>query len=339
MHTRNGQRLNTEASDHPAMKWILAVLLVWTAASMAWGERLPARGIPASGTYKQIMKIRAGPFRRSYLVHVPDGYNGTQDLPLLIVLHGAFSTAGKLEKQSGFSLLADQQGFLVVYPNGMGLFGLLRHWNSGHCCGKARKKGIDDVAFVSTVIQEVSQRLRVDKSRIYVVGHSNGGMMAYRFAAERANLVAGIAAVSATIGGRSSKEEPEWRIPPPDTPVSLLAIHGRADENVPYQGGRGARSHGTIETISVLDSVDLWVRRNECDSTPMQELLLEDRVIRQSWANCTQQTDVVLYTLEGWGHDWPGGPFLDPLSLDDPLRDFNATAVIWNFLQRHQRRQ
>lgn len=327
------------ASDPPAVRWLPAVLLVWATVSMAWGAKLPAQGIPASGTYKKVMKMRAGPFRRSYRVHVPDGYDGKQDLPLLIVLHGAFSTAGKLEKQSGFSLLADRQGFLVVYPNGMGLFGLLRHWNSGHCCGKARKKGIDDVAFISAVIQEVAQRLRVDHSRIYVAGHSNGGMMAYRFAAESEDPVAGIAAVSATIGGRPSKEDPEWRIPPPEAPVSLLAIHGREDTHVPYQGGRGERSHGTIETISVQDSVDLWVRRDECDSTPMPEHLLSGRVIRQSWVNCIQQTAVVLYTLEGWDHDWPGGPFFDPLPLDDPLRGFDAAAVIWDFLQQHQRRQ
>jgi polyhydroxybutyrate depolymerase len=318
-------------------RYMLALLPMLGVLSNTWGARLPGEGIPEPGSYKQIMDIRVGAFRRSYRVHVPEGYDGTKAFPLVVVLHGAFSSAGKLEQQSGFSRLADQEGFLVVYPNGIGLFGLLRHWNSGHCCGKARKKGIDDVAFVVSVIQEVSERLRVDERRVYLVGHSNGGMLAHRFAAERAGIVAAIAPVSATIGGRPSAKDPEWRIPNPGGPVPMLTLHGVADEHVPFGGGRGKRSHGTIETISVQDSVDFWVRHNVCSSGPISDSLLDGRVVRQTWTDCSQGEDVVLYALEGWGHDWPGGPFLDRLKPGDPLRELDATRIIWDFLRRHRR--
>jgi len=315
---------------------ILMATLLLALTSDVFGVGLPAQGVAPSGTYKQFMDVRVGGFRRNYLVHVPEGYDGTEALPLVVVLHGGFSSARKMAKQSGFSQLANREGFLVAYPNGIGLFGLLRHWNSGHCCGKARKKAIDDVEFVSNVIGEVVGSLRVDKSRIYLVGHSNGGMLVHRFAAEKAEMVAAIAPVSATIGGLPSAEEPEWRVPTPGAPVPVLTIHGRADEHVPYNGGHGEHSYGTIQTISVQDSLEFWVENNECDPTPRSELLYEGLVVRRVWTDCARDTEVVLYTLEDWGHDWPGGPFIDPLAADDPLRAFDAAETIWDFLQRHK---
>ena len=92
-----------------------------------------------------------------------------------------------MEKFSGFSALADREKFLVLYPDGMGLFGYLQHWNAGHCCGKAAKDKVDDVGFIAAAIEDVCDHLRVDRSRIYMLGFSNGGMMAYRFAAEKTN--------------------------------------------------------------------------------------------------------------------------------------------------------
>ncbi|MGB5814391.1 MAG: PHB depolymerase family esterase [Thermoanaerobaculia bacterium] len=329
--------MKTDVADGSMKIGILMATLLLALVSEVFGAGLPAHGVAPSGTYKQLMNVRVGGFRRSYLVHVPEGYDGTATLPLVVVLHGAFSTASKMEKQTGFSQLADREGFLVAYPNGIGLFSLLRHWNSGHCCGRARKKAIDDVGFVAGVIEEVAGSLRVDKTRIYLVGHSNGGMLVHRFAAEKAEVVAAIAPISATIGGRPSAEEPEWRVPTPGAPVPVLSIHGRADEHVPYQGGHGEHSHGTIQTISVQDSLELWVENNECETAPSSELLYQGRVVRQVWTDCVRDTEVVLYTLEDWGHDWPGGPFFETLAPDDPLRAFDAAETIWDFLQQHRR--
>jgi polyhydroxybutyrate depolymerase len=224
-----------------------------------------------------------------------------------------------------------------VYPNGIGLFGLLRHWNSGHCCGKALKDDIDDVVFVVSVIEEVSEELKVDQTRVYLVGHSNGGMLAYRIAAERPRLVAAVAPVAATIGGRPSATKPEWTIPKPEFPVPVVVVHGREDDHVPYEGDRGSQSRGKAEAISVTRSVSFWVEQNGCDSKPKVERLYGDRLTRKAWSGCTGNADVLLYDIEDWGHDWPGPQFTKRLPQDDPLHGFDVSELIWDFLARHRR--
>jgi polyhydroxybutyrate depolymerase len=281
------------------------------------------------------MDIRAAGFRRTYRVHIPEGYDGTE-VPLVVAIHGAFSGAGAFARQSGFSAIADQEGFVVVYPNGIGLFGLLRHWNSGHCCGKALKTGIDDVGFVSTVIDEVTRELRIDPTRVYVVGYSNGGMLTHRIASEGRFPVAAAAAVAATIGGQASADDPEWVIPRPTAPVPILLIHGRADEHVPYEGGRGRGSRGEINTISLSRSVAVWVENNGCVPEPTSTSYLEGRVTREVWGECTNGASVALETIEKWGHNWPGPFFIEKTRGDDSLKGFSAAEVVWDFFKQHR---
>ncbi len=308
----------------------------WALAAVTAGAALPgAFAAPAEvarplgpGTHKVLVDQRVSGVRRSYYVHVPEGSDGATSLPVVLALHGAFSTARKFERESGLSLLADREGFLVVYPQGIGLGDLFRHWNSGHCCGKARKMNLDDVGFALAAVDDVARRNPVDRSRLYVVGHSNGGMLAYRIAAERSEAVAAVAAVSATIGGVPAANEPEWTVPLPKHPVPVLAVHGRADTHVPYEGGRAEKSRGKSNMISVARSVDLWVNANGCDPDPQVENMNGNLVERQSWSGCGDDAEVLLYSLEGWGHDWP---------VVDSLGGFDATATIWRFFERHRR--
>jgi polyhydroxybutyrate depolymerase len=319
----------------------LGVALMTATASMAVPPVVASPADPpqpfTTGTHKVLTDQRVSGVRRSYYVHVPTGYDGVTPLPVVLALHGAFSTARDLERYSGLSRLADRHGFLVVYPQGIGLGDLFRHWNSGHCCGKARKLDLDDVGFALSAVDDVARRNPVDRSRVYVMGHSNGGMLAYRIAAERSDVVAAVAVVSATIGGTPSADEPEWTIPRPAHPVPVLAVHGRADENVPHDGGRGSGSHGTSTTISVARSINLWVEADACDPRPQVEMTHDGRVERQTWFGCGDDTEVVLYSLEGWGHEWPGGPVTEKLTEGDPLRDFDAAEIIWEFFKGRQR--
>jgi polyhydroxybutyrate depolymerase len=163
----------------------------WALATVTAATFQAARAAPMDvskplqpGTHKVLVDQRVSGVRRSYYVHVPEGSDGTAPLPVVIALHGAFSTAREFERESGFSLLGDREKFLVVYPQGIGLGNLFRHWNSGHCCGKARKLNLDDVGFVLATVDDVARRNAVDRARLYVVGFSNGGMLAYRIAAE-----------------------------------------------------------------------------------------------------------------------------------------------------------
>jgi len=293
--------------------------------------------VPTPGTHKVKTDQRAAGFRRTYLLHLPEDYDAGAPLPLVVAIHGAFSGGKNLERRSGLSRLADRERFIVVYPNGIGLFGMLRHWNSGHCCGKARKDGIDDVGFVTSVIEEVSRRLRVDTTRIYLVGYSNGGMLAYRIAAEKSEMIAAFSAVAATIGGKPKPDKPEWVIPRPEIPVPVVVFHGHADQNVPYDEVGGEQDRDKATSISVTRSVAFWVERNGCDPDPTTLEEAAGRVVRQYWEGCDDGADVALYTLEGWKHDWPGTARTSKLDEDDPMYGFDAAEIIWDFLRRHRR--
>lgn len=297
-------------------------------------EKAAARG---GESVRQKMKIREAGFRRSYVVHVPDGYDPSKPYPLVVVLHGAFSTARQIEEHSGFSDLADREGFLVLYPNGITLFGLLQHWNAGHCCGKAAADGVDDAGFLRAAIREVGERLNVDPARIYVTGFSNGGMMTHLFGALAGDLVAAIAPLAGSVGSRPEPGAPLQQVPEPARPLPVAIMHGRTDEQVPYRGGGARGPDRGRQFLSVEESAAFWVRANGCAREP-EELSLNGGSVRLTWwRDCREGSEVRLYTWEDWGHAWPGPPFTDGLAPDDPFRGFHAAEEIWEFFKGHAR--
>ncbi len=272
-----------------------------------------------------------------YRLHIPAGYKGEVSRPLVVVIHGAFSTAKEIEKQSGFSKLADHEGFIAVYPEGMGIFGFLQHWNAGHCCGKAAADNIDDVGFIAAVIDDVAARLSVDLDRIYMVGFSNGGMLTYRFAAERSSVVAAVAPMAASIGGRASADIPLWVLPKPAAKVPVIVFHGLDDDSVPYLGGQSLRHGGEREYLSVEDSVHFWVQHNGCRKQAVQKNLYDGRVAYSLWKDPAGSNDVSLYAIKEWGHIWPGKYFTGALEPENPLNGFDAAEIIWDFFKRYRR--
>ena len=262
-----------------------------------------------TGTYKRKTDIRFNGVSRSYLLHVPARMPEDQ-WPLVVVLHGAFSTAKEMELQSGFSNLADEQGFCVAYPNGIGLFGKLQHWNAGHCCGKAAKDKVDDVAFINAVIEDAASVCPVDTSRIFMVGYSNGGMMAYRYAAEQANRLAAAAVFAGAIDSDADGKANHWTPPQPRHPLPILILHGTADDIVPPSGGKSpARSDGP--TYASVDTArTLWEASNG------------------------NQAEVRVELLEGWNHRWPGLFFTTGDGIPEAMQGYDAAEVIWDFFQR-----
>jgi polyhydroxybutyrate depolymerase len=288
-------------------------------------------------TYRGAVDIRINGFRRTYLVHIPSGYKPEIPLPLVVVIHGAFDTAEGMEKFSNFSRLADTENFIAMYPNGFGIMGFLQHWNAGHCCGKAADDKLDDVGFVAAAIEDVCVRLKIDRDRIYMVGFSNGGMLVYRFAAERGELLAAVAPLAASIGGRPAADAPEWHIPEPVQPLSVIAFHGLADDDVPYEGGVSRHRGGTRTYWSVEDSVEFWVSRDGCDLQPVIQRMRGESVLVKTWENCKNDTTVALWLIKGWGHVWPGPYFTADLAENDPLKNFDAAKIIWDFFKSHRR--
>jgi len=293
----------------------------------------PAK-IEAAATYKAKVDIRFHGFKRTYLVHLPPGYNLQQPLPMLVVLHGAFDTAKGMQKYSRFSDLADEKRFIALYPNGIGILGRFQHWNAGHCCGKAAEDGIDDVGFLTTVIEDACKRLAVDKRRIYMTGFSNGGMMTYRFAAERGDLLAAIAPLAASAGGRPDRDSPQWSIPGPVKALPVLSMHGLEDKLIPFEGSMvSAEGKTKREYWSVMQSLGAWTARDECTGPPVERLERQGKVHISVWNNCEDNNKVVLYTIEGWRHVWPGPYFTDRLDPQDPLYNFDAARIIWDFFE------
>jgi polyhydroxybutyrate depolymerase len=287
------------------------------------------------GTHKRKLDLRVLGFRRSYLIHIPKNDDRTEARPLVVALHGAFSTAEKMEEETGLSELADKEGFLVLYPNGITLFGWLQHWNAWHCCGRAMKDGVDDLGFVAMVIDEVREHFNVDSSRIYMVGYSNGGMLAYLFAAQKPETLAAAAVIAATIGSRPSPSEPEVRIPLARAPVPILVIHGREDDHIPYEGGSSGKNGHSY--VSVKESIEFWLQANQVSRVPQREEMRAGRVIKETWKTRDGDQEVILYTLEGWKHTIPTKFFTEKLPGNDPLKNFDATEIIWDFFKDHHR--
>ena len=285
------------------------------------------------GDYYCPMEYKTGSYKRSYRLHIPPGYEPERPMPLVISLHGAFSSAKQMERRTGLNRIADRENFLVLYPNGIGRFGFLQHWNAGHCCGKAFKDGIDDVGFISAAVEHISERVNVDCGRIYLIGYSNGGMMAHRLAAEKSSDFAAVAVVAGTISSRADDRSPWRRISSPQVPVPILIIHGQKDDYIPYEGGKATGRKSTHTFYSVKETTDFWVRNNNC--MDFDEIFYFNRLIRKRiWFDESGKPMVVQYALSGWGHDWPGP---SNYKSDSPLTGFDCAEVIWEFFRLYHK--
>jgi polyhydroxybutyrate depolymerase len=294
----------------------------------------PKQGFASPGTYQMQTDLVTGGFLRKSLVHIPQNYDPSKPWPLLIAIHGAFSNASEMEEKSDFSNLADREGFIVLYPEGIGIFGYLQHWNAGHCCGKAAKDGIDDIGFLNLLIDKAVQKFSADPKQIFMVGHSNGGMLAFRYAAEQGARLAGVAAVSAPINSAASDQKTFPTLPVPQAPLPVCIIHGVDDESVPFTGGtRPGESDGRKYTAAA-DAVAYWRKSNGCSDAVKERSWHGTRVKQSLWQNCTNDTSVVLYAIKKWGHAWPGPKVSAMLDQQEKQLDFDAAQVIWNFFMK-----
>jgi polyhydroxybutyrate depolymerase len=216
--------------------------------------------------------------------------------------------------------VADRNGFVVVYPDGSGfLRDRLLIWNAGDCCGYAKEQGVDDVAFVWALIDDVTARLRTDPARVFVTGFSNGAMMAYRLGCELADRIAAIAVVSGAMNLDACR---------PSRPLPVLVMHGTDDGVVPYAGGPTPGTGSWINR-SVEYAVDFWTAHGACPRAPAESR--DGEVVRAVYASCAEGTTVAVYTIEGGRHGWPGGEKArEDAAEPAPLRP-DASTVIWEF--------
>lgn len=265
---------------------------------------------------------------RSYLVHVPPGYDRQHPTPIVLVLHGASMNAHVMTEFCGLNGKADQAGFVAVYPNGTGLAGLFLVFYAGGLEGPLAEGRPNDVTFVARLLDDLATVVNVDPKRVYAAGLSNGGMMCYRLAAELPDRFAAVASVAGTM-------TKDCR---PQRPIPILHFHGTADRIVPMDGpALGVPDF--LQLHSVDETMRIWTRVNGCPEQPQQVDLPDTAddgmtVQRRTWGPGRDGAEVVLLVIKGGGHTWPGR---DPrLELLGPgTRDINANDLIWEFFQRH----
>lgn len=291
-------------------------------------RRQPADQADSTGRSERI-SLNSGGLERTCSVHVPPSYRKGMAVPLVLVFHGGGGTGEGMEKLTHMDEVADDGGFMVVYPDGVD-----GNWNDGR---PEINPGVDDVGFIRDLLGRLEADYSIDAGRVYATGISNGGFMSYRLAFDMADRFAAIAPVGALL------TEQLYAGPPPSSPVSVLLIEGTDDPFVPWSGGEisaGLRSRGQV--VSTDSTIDYWVTAEACSTPPTVTDLPDSdpadgtRVRSESYGGGRDGTAVELLAIEGGGHTWPGGTqYLPERTIGRTSRDIDASRVIWEFFEAH----
>jgi polyhydroxybutyrate depolymerase len=251
---------------------------------------------------------------RNYIVYVPSGHSSLNSAPLLFVLHGFTQNAQAIMNYSNFNDYAEQQGFIVVYPNGIG-----NAWNVDVGGGSTA----NDVGFISALIDTLNVLYGVDLERVYATGFSNGGFMSYRLACELNTRIAAVASVAGTMSNSA------FDACMPGRALPIMHIHGTSDFIVSYNGGFGNKS--------VNEVISFWTSNNNCPEEPeiiqLPDLVQEGSTVEQhTFSPCDDETRVMLLKVINGGHTWPGATGNSGIGITN--RDISASEMIWNFLSQ-----
>ncbi|MGH7581195.1 MAG: extracellular catalytic domain type 1 short-chain-length polyhydroxyalkanoate depolymerase [Gemmatimonadales bacterium] len=289
-----------------------------SALALCAAGSLPAQSHPSEGTRRT---IQAGGVERSYLLHRPSSLPAGRPLPLLLVFHGAGGQGAGMARHTGLAGLGVQRGYAVVHPDGLD-----RRWNDGR-----GNSGAADVEFIRLLLDSLGRELPVDTRRVYAAGISNGAGFAYRLACDLPGVFSAVAAVAGAPAAALEERCAATR------PVSVVAFQGTRDPLMPYQGGNVAARRGRV--LSAPRAVALFAEVDACAPSPTVTTEPDSatdgtRVRRSSYAGCGQGREVVLYTIAGGGHTWPGGP---PVGrrVGRVTRDIDASRVMLDFFDRH----
>jgi polyhydroxybutyrate depolymerase len=247
---------------------------------------------------------------------------------MLLALHGGSGTGAGVSALTHLNDLADREGALVVYPDG-----LHESWADGRGVTDADQQGVDDVAFFRQLIRALQGQYSVDSRRIYVTGISNGGFMTQRLACELADRIAAVVSVAATLSTNLAASCA------PPRPLPILYVLGENDPLVPYAGGVINGNRGTA--LSAAGSLAAWVRFSDCAGAPTTRALpdrVEDgtHVSQTLYTNCRDGAQVGLYSVAGGGHTWPSGRQYLPVAAVGRVTHQIDNADLWAFLSQFQ---
>jgi polyhydroxybutyrate depolymerase len=269
--------------------------------------------------------------RRIYLVHAPNDYHARALHRVIVVLHGGGGSAAFATRVYGWRELSQQTGCLIVFPQAQcenpaspaAVRENPRIWNDGSTRSAVAHRNVDDIGYLSKVLDDLRSRYAVDSDRIYVTGFSNGASMTFRAGVELSDQITAIAPVSGHLCIRDSK---------PARPLSMLYIIGLEDPLNPFEGGPTRSPWGALrQRPRVMESILAWVRLIGASEQP--QLLRDSNGVQ--WVRYgpgSGGTEVQLCTIAGQGHEWPGARRTLPSSISGPQTDkLNATQTIWEF--------
>ena len=245
---------------------------------------------------------------REYILYIPNSYDGTSSVPLMLNFHGFGGSASQFMQEADMRSLAEANTFILVYPQGSCLDGS-SHWNP--CpIGGDNKSTADDVGFIESIISEISSQYTIDMERIYAAGYSNGGMMAYGLANYKSDLIAAVASVSGTMLNCTG---------PTSHPMPVVHLHGTSDGVVSYNGSN--------DWNSVQSTLEYWTSFNNTISTPTIDtdntggMTIE----HYSYEQGDNAVSVEHYKYIGGDHVW----------FNEPYQGQNASELVWNFMSRY----
>lgn len=260
--------------------------------------------------------------QRSYRLYIPDALADPSFT--VMMLHGGGGPGSTLQDVIDLDHIADRDGFVVVYPEGSGVAGEPT-WNAGHCCGQAAANDADHVAELDAVAEDLRRRVPEPARRIVVAGHSNGAMMAMRFAAETSVEIDAVVAVSGTALTDFV----------PSAPVPLLVVHSVDDPIVPYEGGAGPipLDDDPVVGVPVVEVLDAWAAANGCvgDAVENRNAEIADGQASTTieWTDCEAVTRHI--RMSGVGHAWPGVNVVDEATVGPATTIVDASEVVSAF--------
>ena len=286
------------------------------------------------GTYQLMLKTEG--LRWRYDLHIPPQYNPNTPIPLVITLHGTRGNGRYYLNQAFWKDKANEAGFIVAAPYGQPVVRWMprktRVWNVSLRPSNPRSQ-IDDVQFFRVLLNKLQRNLNIDPNRIYVVGHSNGGEMAFLLGRELSKQLAAIATVGSISPVGSSFLEPTSTLP-----ISTLYMTGIKDPLVPLAGGTIVLPSGQERNIPpLMEFLEYWANAMDCQPNP-QVVESNFNFQKMSYDRCGNEVNYVVYLIENQGHSWPGGKHQLPVEKFGPNNpSFKATDVIWDFFKQQKR--
>lgn len=326
------------------LRFLTAALITCSFMSQSDAQRV-ARHWPNSVTGVRQSVAHEGR-ERHYRIHVPDRIDRERPVPLVLFLHGGGGNAD-VASRMGMTAVASRQGFIVVYPEA-----IEQHWNDGRDAQLFREhdKQIDDVAFITALVDSICGDHPIDRDRIFVAGVSNGGFMSQRLAIEKSELFAAAGILIATMA------EPLGVDFAPQHPVSMLFMNGTDDPLVPYHGGEVGKNLPRRNVVNSTtpqrgrclatdDAVQLWLQRNGLKDSQPAITTLDDNENDKSqvefslWSGGEANTCVALYRVVGGGHTIPSGAqYLPERLVGKRNADIDGMEAVWLFFKNDARR-